>query len=191
MKPEFKPFRCGECGGTVKMVPAAGETREFRRGITVAIPRGVLIPQCTSCGEEYLDKDDAERIDRAVRQAYLEQQRQHYDRCVSELRATHGCTLKQIEAACGVTPTYFSHVMKGRRVASLTLTRLLEAFVACPGELARHLDGARAPTARGPKGEPYAISTARAKWGAASILLPVQPAKRAGRRDEVPCAEGF
>lgn len=142
MSDSFTPFRCGECGGTVRLLAASGETREFRRGISVEIPRDVLIPKCERCGEQYFAPQDAERVDAAVRAAYLTHQCGHYARLVDKLRKQFGCTLRDIENACGVTPTYFSHVAKGRRVASVTLTRLLEAYCSAPGEFARHVSGA-------------------------------------------------
>jgi hypothetical protein len=142
MTDRFKPFPCGECGGTVRMLPANGEICEFRRGVRVALPDHVLLPRCDRCGETFFSEEDSARVDAAARAVYLDGQRALYARCVEALQRGHGATLREIEAACGVTPTYFSHVMKGRRVASLTLTRLLEAFVASPGEFARHREGA-------------------------------------------------
>jgi hypothetical protein len=147
MSPQFKPFPCGECGRTVRMLPAKGEVREFRRGVRVPVPASVLLPTCEGCGETYLSETDSARVDAAVREVFLEGQRALYARCVGALQREHGATLREIEKICAVTPTYFSHVMKGRRVASLTLTRLLEAFVACPAEFERHREGA--PRAEG------------------------------------------
>lgn len=143
MSERFNPFPCAECGFTVRMTSAKGQLREFRRGVRVPIPEGVLVPRCERCGETYFGQADSARVDAAVREVYLDTQRTLYARCVEALQREHGVTLRQIEAVCGVTPTYFSHVMKGRRVASVTLTRLLEAFVASPAEFERHLE--RAP----------------------------------------------
>src|SRR5258708_2121832 len=127
MSQSFTPFPC-DCGGTVRMLPARGEFREFRRGISVAVPPDVLVPTCDRCAETYFSEADSARVDTAVRAVYLEQQRALYGRCVETLQRRHGATLREIEEVCAVTPTYFSHVMKGRRVASLTLTRLVEAL---------------------------------------------------------------
>jgi len=67
----FQPFRCIECGGTVRMIPAAGETRQFLYGSVVEIPHDVLIPKCERCGEEWFSAADDERVDAAVRAAFL------------------------------------------------------------------------------------------------------------------------
>jgi transcriptional regulator with XRE-family HTH domain len=142
MSETFKPFPCAECGSTVRPASARGEWREFRRGVRVHIPDDVLVPRCEGCGEMYLGEDDSARLDASARRAFLAEQVAVYARCVAALQREHGTTLRDIERVCGVTPTYFSHVMKGRRVASLTLTRLLEAFVAAPGEFERHREQA-------------------------------------------------
>lgn len=65
--PTFTPFRCGECGGMVRMFPAAGETRDIEAGMTVEIPRGTLIPRCEKCAEQYFSKEDGERVDSLIR----------------------------------------------------------------------------------------------------------------------------
>jgi hypothetical protein len=142
MSDAFKPPPCAECGGTIRLVSAKGDWREFRRGVRVRIPDDVLVPRCEGCGETYLGEDDSARLDASARKAFLAEQVAVYTRCVDALQREHGATLREIERVCGVTPTYFSHVMKGRRVASLTLTRLLEAFVACPPEFERHREQA-------------------------------------------------
>jgi hypothetical protein len=137
----FQPFRCGECGARVEMLPACGEKREFRRGIVMRIPKGTPIPKCSGCGEVYFSPADEERVDAILEKLWLEHQAEEYADHVATLKRRHGVTLREIERACAVTPTYFSHVMKGRRFASATLTRLLEAFVACPSEFLRHTRG--------------------------------------------------
>jgi hypothetical protein len=172
MTDPFEPFPCPECGGTVRMVPPAGETWEFRRGLPVRIPGSVRIPRCDRCGESYLGPADEARVQAAVRAVFLEEQKRHYARCVGQLQRVHGATLGEIERACGVTPTYFSHVMKGRRVASLTLTRLVEAFVAAPGEMARHLAALRGREPESP--------AATALRGAVAVA-PIVATTRGGR----------
>lgn len=158
----FKTFTCAECGGTVRMLPGAGEKREFRRDVVVRVPSSVKLPKCDGCGELYLAPEDSARIDAALEAAYLEWQRAHYGDLVDRLKRRHGATLRTIERICGVTPSYFSHVMKGRRIASVTLTRLLEALVAAPSEYMRHANGLRESTiALGIRSaNPYAIEGA-------------------------------
>ena len=160
------------------MLPAKGEVREFRRGIRVPVPERVLLPRCDGCGETYLGEEDDARVDAAVRAVFLDSQRALYARCVEALQREHGVTLREIEATCGVTPTYFSHVMKGRRVASVTLTRLLEAFVASPAEFERHLE--RAPgRAAAPARHGLHGAAARVKTGVAAAARGVFSGTRA------------
>jgi transcriptional regulator with XRE-family HTH domain len=107
----------------------------------VPIPDEFAIPTCSKCGEIYVVPEIAEELNAILRKAFLRLQQQHYRQMVKVLTERHGVTQKDIVQACGVTPSYLSHVMAGKRQASVTLTRLLEAFVANPAELDRHLDG--------------------------------------------------
>jgi len=56
---------------------------------------------------------------------------------VAFLRKTHGVTQRQIEAALGVTPSYLSHVLGGRRTPSRMFETLLFLFVEVPGAFER------------------------------------------------------
>jgi len=60
---------------------------------------------------------------------------------VTTLCQRHGVSQRDVEVACAVTPSYLSHVIAGRKQASVTLTRLVESFVANGAELDRHLAG--------------------------------------------------
>lgn len=75
------------------------------------------------------------------RREFLFAQAAHFRRLVDILSLRDGVTQKDIVRACGVTPSFFSRVVNGRRKASLTLTRLLEAYVECQSEMRRHLEG--------------------------------------------------
>jgi transcriptional regulator with XRE-family HTH domain len=139
MSKVFQEFRCGDCGGMVRMINASGERREFRRGVSLEIPRDLLIPKCEQCHTTYFGAADSARVDAALDGVFRAQQREQYAQYVGTLRTKYGVTQRDIERACAVTPTYFSHLLAGTKKASATLTRLIEAFIACPDELARHL----------------------------------------------------
>jgi hypothetical protein len=181
MSEEFKTFPCAECGGAVRMLPPAGELREFRWGIRVPIPEDVLIPKCEQCGETYFSEEDSARVDAAVRSAYLDRQQYLYEALVGVIKQANGCTLRDIEDVCAVTPTYFSHVMKGRRVASLTLTRLLEMLAADAVAFDRYRRGGRSSStcvaveaiARSPAPESRKgfLCKAAQKWGHADVFV--------------------
>ncbi len=139
---EFKSYSCPVCGGgMVSMMSARGRPRHFRRGVTRPVPEGVLIPTCDACGEVFIGPEDAERIDDALRAALRAEQPSRVEALVDALRTMHGATLREIEQACAVTPSYLSHVVRGRRIASETLVRLIEAFAVCPSEFERYRTG--------------------------------------------------
>jgi transcriptional regulator with XRE-family HTH domain len=137
----FQPFHCGECGTTVQLATGSGRTREYVRGYNVPIPDDFEIPTCPNCGEIYVVPEVAEELSAVLRREFLRLQQRHYRQMVKILTERHGVAQKDIVQACGVTPSYLSHVLAGKRQASVTLTRLLEAFVANPAELDRHLEG--------------------------------------------------
>lgn len=138
---KFTQFACGACGERVALKTGPGRAYEIRRGVTLPVPKTFGIPTCTGCGEEYLSVERAERLTQLLEPALGRWQSAHCTEIVDRIRETHGVTLKEIERACGVTPTYLSHVLAGRKVASATLVFLLEAYALAPGEFARRLAG--------------------------------------------------
>lgn len=138
---KFKPFRCGECGDTVKLVAKAGRVSEYRRGVSLPVPDDFEIPTCPTCGEQYFTVALSDAL--ADRQAELlpEWKRTECAALIDHIRKQHQVTLRQIEGACAVTPTYLSHVLAGGKQTSLTLLRLLQAFALRPDELERQLAG--------------------------------------------------
>lgn len=138
---EFKKFSCGECGGTVEMVPSRGQTLPYVRGYEVPIPDGFEIPICKKCGEIYIITEIEKDLWPLLKTRFLQMQAAHYRELTRILVERHGVKHHDIVRACGITPAYMSHVLNGKRVASTTLTRLLEAFVACGAEFERHRQG--------------------------------------------------
>lgn len=137
----FQTFPCGECGSQVVLATGPGRTAEYRVGVPLPVPADLAIPTCRKCGETYFTVELSARLAKAQAPLYDRWVKDHLTRLVGLLRDRHGLTLRQIETACGVTATYFSHVMKGRKKTSLPLIRLVEAFVAAPHELLRHVSG--------------------------------------------------
>lgn len=159
---EFEPFRCSECGHEVHLARGAGRTREYVRGVVLPIPEDFELPTCSSCGELHMIPEFSTRLDALLRARYLREQSVHCRELVELLLASHGITQGDVEAACAVTPSYLSHVLAGRKQASITLIRLLEAFVSDGGELERHLAG------RGwsrPNCYPFLVKEPRARNG--------------------------
>lgn len=137
----FKKFTCSECGGTVDMSRGTGRTRNYSRGYDVPIPDDFLIPTCNRCGDIYVLPEIEGELNAILEKRFLRMQAAHYRELVDVLMKRHGVKQLDIVRACAVTPAYLSHVLNGKRVASTTLTRLLEAFVACEAEFNRHLRG--------------------------------------------------
>lgn len=137
----FKKFTCSECGGIVEMSCGVGRTRQYSRGYRVPIPDDFLIPTCGRCGDIYVLPEFEGELNAVLEKQFLKMQAQHYRELISTLTRCHGVKQHDIVRACGVTPAYLSHVLNGKRKASTTLTRLLEAFVACDSEFVRHLKG--------------------------------------------------
>jgi hypothetical protein len=137
----FKKFTCAECGGTADMLESRGRTMEYARGYSVPIPDGFMIPTCLRCGELYIIPEIEVKLFSTLKARFLQMQAEHYRELVDILVRRHWVKQQDIVRTCGVTPAYFSHVLNGKRAASTTLTRLLEAFVACGSEFVRHLEG--------------------------------------------------
>lgn len=136
-----KLFSCYECGSPVMMMAIQGRTIEYHPGYRVPIPADILLPTCTHCGEFYLDEESAKKLDPILKREFLKQQAGHYKKLIERLRDVHKVTQIDIVRACGITASHLSHILAGKRRASITLTRLLEAFVKDGREFRRHLDG--------------------------------------------------
>ncbi len=141
MTKNFQPFPCAECGGEVDYRATAGRTYDYAEGCVLPIPDDFLIPTCDSCGEQYFTQAISERLNALLRNAFLAQQASHYRELVNKLMQRHAVSQKDIVRACGITPSYLSHILAGKRHPSTTLTRLLEAFVVCSSEFERNVQG--------------------------------------------------
>lgn len=63
--------RCTECGhGTIQMTAKAGRTSPYRDMQEVPIPADFEIPTCDHCGNEWIDEDTAEALDRVLEDEY-------------------------------------------------------------------------------------------------------------------------
>ncbi|XXT17495.1 hypothetical protein WME94_45430 [Sorangium sp. So ce429] len=135
-------FTCLECGGNVRPLAKSGRTRVFARGVVLPIPEDFAVPTCDTCDEIYINKELGEKLDAVLQGECLRLQGEHYNTLIASITA-HDENIKHhdIARACGVTPAFLSNALAGRKQASPTLTRLLEAFAVCPSELFRNLAG--------------------------------------------------
>ncbi len=125
------------------MSPTSGSGRkhEYRRGLAMPVPDDFTIPTCSDCGELFLSEEEYDRLFDLQKPAFIEWQKKHLGDVVKSIRDRHAVRLRDVERACGVTGTYLSHVLAGRKEASATLIGLLEAFARHPAEFRRQLDG--------------------------------------------------
>lgn len=133
---------CVECGEkAVEPTAKPGRTTSVD-GFVVELPEDFEIPTCVNCGAEMLDRETARRMDEFAIPVAISMKAEHVRRVVDDIRSTDSSIrLQDVERACGVTRSYLSHVQAGRKSASITLIRLLEAYAAAPAELHRHLRG--------------------------------------------------
>lgn len=124
--------RCSECGTRTVLAKGTGRTREWRRGVRLPVPETFEIPTCPKCGTEVLLPEQAKALDAELRASALGQQVEELRYYLRVLRIRHGATQRDVEDACAVTRSYFSHLLAGKRPASATLMRLVRAFALSP-----------------------------------------------------------
>lgn len=136
-------FECDLCGGTVERTAKPGRMREYRPGVPpLPIPDDYVLPVCKECGELYISEESAKRLDELQRPAFMEWQKATVGRLIEKIqRATPGITNREIERICGVTPTYLSHILHGRKEIGQTLLNYLEALALYPEEVHRRRSG--------------------------------------------------
>ncbi len=62
-------YECSKCTGLVVPMQKEGRYYEYR-GVYIQVPKDVVIPRCTSCGEEWLDTLLTERLAAVLEAAY-------------------------------------------------------------------------------------------------------------------------
>ena len=131
---------CTECLEG-QLVPQSGEGRMFtyRRGSRYELPAHFEVPTCDHCGALFFDESLREAAKAVLKPMYLADQRTHLTFLVETIHAMARVSNRDVERACGVTPTYLSHLLKGRKEASEPLIGLLEAFAIHPAEVHRRL----------------------------------------------------
>jgi transcriptional regulator with XRE-family HTH domain len=121
--------RCPECGGEVRLLAREGRTREYLRGVSLAVPSDYEIPTCTSCGEELMNVEVSGPLDTLLAEGLKGMLRGYVD----AIRMRHTVTQQEIEDALGITRSYLSHVLAGRNEPSPTLVKMLRLLAEVPG----------------------------------------------------------
>lgn len=130
-------FDCDLCGGAVESRTGPGRVREFRSGVMLDIPADFPVLTCSECGEMYLSAEESADLERAQERAYTA----YVADLIETVMDRAQVTLRELERASALTPTYLSHVKSGRKQLSLSLVRLLQGFALHPEEVKRHLAG--------------------------------------------------
>ena len=131
---------CTEClNGEVVLKSGGGRLFVYRRGSCYELPADFVVPTCDDCGASFLDDALEQAARELLRPLYLEDQKRHLAYLVATIKAGVSVTNRQLEKACGVTPTYLSHLLNGRKEASEPLLGLLEAYAINPQEVQRRL----------------------------------------------------
>lgn len=132
---------CNECGAravTVKTGP--GRDYQYRRGFIMELPEELEVPTCDACGAMFINGALEDEVRALLKPEHDQSQASHVGFLIEVIRERTGLSNRKIEKACGLTPTYLSHVLAGRREASETLIGLLEAYAVCPSEAVRRLE---------------------------------------------------
>lgn len=126
--------RCADCGGVITLQTGPGRTREYLRGLWLAVPDDFGTPACSVCKEEYAVAEVSEKLDALLSQRLTLRINQY----VTLIQTRDNVTQQQIEDALGVTRSYLSHLRAGRKEPSSSLFKLLELFAISP-ETSHHL----------------------------------------------------
>lgn len=70
-EPQFP--RCPECGGDVRLLGGKDRTRQYLPGVHLPIPDDFGIPTCTRCGEESMNIEVSEALDKLLGERLVEE----------------------------------------------------------------------------------------------------------------------
>lgn len=125
----MKKFICPTCNkGEVKDVARAGRRMHFRNIPDLEIPAGVVIPTCTNpaCGEEWIDREVATRVDEAMKVAYQTALTAKAEESISKLKKK--APQRDLERLLGLSAGYLSKLKHGKETtAPLVVTLMLLA----------------------------------------------------------------
>lgn len=117
------------CFGELAPLAGRGRTYAHAAGLTLAVPDEALIMTCRACGALH-PHQSAEGLE-AVRGGLAHRLRE----LVEETKRQAQVSQRQLEKACGVTPTYLSHAMSGKKEVGTSMVRLLQAYARHPNDV--------------------------------------------------------
>lgn len=117
---------CPTCNGEVREVAVAGRRVHFRTVPDLEVPEDVPIPTCSNpdCGEEWLDREGAARVDAALVPAYQEVLASKAEAAITKLREM-GASQRGVERALGLSAGYLSKLKSGKETTALLVAALM------------------------------------------------------------------
>lgn len=129
-------FKCDTCGGDVVEIQGKGRLFQFRPGVNLEIPKDFPVPTCRQCGERHLSTTQMGELEAVLARAFASYVETLLNTAMSAARISQ----RELEIACGVTPTYLSKVRAGANVGT-TLLRLIDIYARFPEEALRYVPG--------------------------------------------------
>lgn len=120
------PKRCPNCGGRVVRQPSPRV--EMYKGVPLTLPDDVLVPTCTTCGEQFINPALARRMSDSLEEQHQEVLYERFVEALARLRE-HG-SLAAIERLLGYSQGYLSKLKQERRnLTKATVVQLMQLAV--------------------------------------------------------------
>lgn len=121
------PRTCPDCGGKVRAAP---NTRVERyKGLELRIP-DVLVPTCEGCGEQFLDREGAEKTQAALEHAHQQVLYRQFMAALETVRKQRPAAA--IERMLGYSQGYFSKLSRRERNLTTSLVAFLKLLANDP-----------------------------------------------------------
>ena len=133
----FKPRKCRECGGTVKLASSPGRMWPYKR-LVLPLPADYESPTCDGCGEEWLDRQRADDLDALLSDLYNERVSARSSRAVAVLGRHR--SQRALERLLGLSQGYLSKVIAKKKVPSDPLVSQLVSLAKAPEERLQELE---------------------------------------------------
>ncbi len=126
------PVLCPTCGkDEVLPVARPGRTARYRNMEALPLPSDLVIPTCSACGEEWIDRATARAIDAALEREYQERLRQLAIANLEKLAASR-VTQRRLEKTLGLSHGYLSKIRSGASRPSAALVSCLYLLASDP-----------------------------------------------------------
>lgn len=122
----MKTFICPTCNqGEVKDVARAGRRMHFRNIPDLEVPADVAIPTCTQpdCGEEWMDRAVAARVDEAMKAAYQQALTNKAEESIAKLKKK--APQRDLERLLGLSGGYLSKLKHGKETTAPLVAALM------------------------------------------------------------------